>query len=1157
MIFTSFFILIVAKALYLIYNILSHRDFFRISPIIFLYVGVFYFNTFFIQLIGSGIGIYSGLFLLAHIDRFIKLIYNKLIYLCVILSSFTIFYITIIIIYLLSISHELYWLHLNIKPIIYLGLDLHKYLSDDIVNINLALLFPVFPINFYSSWSKSMLTNTFYLKKMHRGITVNSSNYSNSAISNTKLNNDLYKFIGGGYMSYKNFVTLGYLIELIDNKPIFVNKLINYLANLEDNKTYTLLPVIRWIDEDTGLTRSISITESLKITKFVDIDLIYEKLNEYIIKAMYRYQVNNSNIELVLMNRVWLDITDFNVKKDDLSTITNTINKSLSKKNINKEELINKTFSTIDNDKYNNIIMDNYGIPIIRNGLITDFRLNDNQYINVKKLKNNSNFITVKNFDQSDQNLNTWIDTKTDFGFIRNKSYVNYFFNHKGEIFKTEGTYNFIDYPEDNINSEQDIKIGALDFETFGNEGIGIQNVYAGGWAINDTFKSKKFYYINNDGNSLELVKNMISDMANNLDIDGYTFYAHNLGRFDSVFLIKACILLDHIDIKPKWKDNKILSITIKNNANKCKFKILDSIQLLNGSLDSLCKSFEIVHKKGIFPHNFINKDRLFYIGHTPNFHYFKNMPLTLYNKIKSDHWNLKHEALKYLESDVLGLLEVMLKFNDKIFNLYSLNITNYVTAPKLAVGIFTSNFMSKSNDLNIKMIRGNVEKDIRNAYYGGNVNVLINKMDKGFYYDMNSQYPYAMLKDMPIGNPTLSNDTDLNNYFGFVYGEITAPDYNRLRVPYIQMRDDKSDEVVCPRGRFTRMIFSEEIKEALKDGYTIKVKYGYKFERGKNLFKEYVDTIYHIKKNTKDPVEKALSKLLLNSLYGKFGMKDITSNMKILSHNEANKITKDYNYSIFAELAEDKVLIKYSSKLPEPLRNLIKDKDNQDKNLKNSLASVSRTRGVPSAVQISAAISAYARISINKFKNIPGNPCIMSDTDSVVLSKPIPNIFVGKDLGQMKLEHQIEEGIFIRKKLYALRTIDNKEIIKSSGVKSSALNFEKFKLLLLGESVKTESLSFNVIWKELNINIVNKSINLQGLKSKIIDINDHYDINFKSIVPYTPPIYVSYNNIINNIEVKGNKHFIIFIKNKLLSIYHYIYILMKDFITFIFKKDS
>ena len=73
MIFTSFLILIVAKALYLIYNNLSHRDFFRISPIIFLYVGVFYLNTFYIQLIGSGIGIYSGLFLLAPflVDTFL------------------------------------------------------------------------------------------------------------------------------------------------------------------------------------------------------------------------------------------------------------------------------------------------------------------------------------------------------------------------------------------------------------------------------------------------------------------------------------------------------------------------------------------------------------------------------------------------------------------------------------------------------------------------------------------------------------------------------------------------------------------------------------------------------------------------------------------------------------------------------------------------------------------------------------------------------------------------------------------------------------------------------------------------------------------------------------------------------------------------------
>jgi len=646
------------------------------------------------------------------------------------------------------------------------------------------------------------------------------------------------------------------------------------------------------------------------------------------------------------------------------------------------------------------------------------------------------------------------------------------------------------------------------------------------------------------------VVKNILNDLANNTDINGYTFYAHNLGRFDSVFLIKACILLDDIDIKPKWKDNKILSISILNKRNKCKFKILDSIQLINGSLDALCKSFEINHKKGIFPHNFINKDRLFYIGNTPDHIYFKNMPIKLYNKIKSNNWDLKSEALKYLEKDVLGLLEVMLKFNDKIFNLYSLNITNYLTAAKLAVGIYTSNFYNNSNDLNIKMIRGNVEKDIRSAYFGGNVNVLINKMDKGFYYDMNSQYPYAMLNDMPIGNPTFSNDKDLNNYFGFVYGEITAPDIYRLRVPYIQNRIDKSDDVDCPRGTFSRMIFSEEMKEAIKDGYSIKVKYGYKFERGKDLFKNYVTTMYNIKKNTKDPVEKALSKLLLNSLYGKFGMKDITSTMKIVNKKESKKITKNYNYSLFADLGQGKVLIKYSSKIHESLRKLVKDFDSQDINNDISLSTLSRNRGVPSAVQISAAISAYARISINKFKNIPGNPCIMSDTDSVVLPKQLPSNFIGYDIGDMKLEHQIEEGIFIRKKLYALKSNNNQEIIKSSGVESSSLNYDKFKLLLSGDSVKTEGISFNVIWKDLNIDIVNKSINLQGLKNNIIDIKDHYDINFKSIVPYIPPITLSSNK--NNIDNKG---YINYLKNKIIILYHSIYKFIKYYLSIFLKR--
>jgi len=71
MIFTSILTLIVAKALPSLNIKLSPIYFTRISAIIFLYAGVLSFNTLYIQSIGSGIGIYSGLF---HVTQLTQLI---------------------------------------------------------------------------------------------------------------------------------------------------------------------------------------------------------------------------------------------------------------------------------------------------------------------------------------------------------------------------------------------------------------------------------------------------------------------------------------------------------------------------------------------------------------------------------------------------------------------------------------------------------------------------------------------------------------------------------------------------------------------------------------------------------------------------------------------------------------------------------------------------------------------------------------------------------------------------------------------------------------------------------------------------------------------------------------------------------------------------
>jgi len=73
MIFISILTLIVAKALPLLNNKISSIHFTRIASIIFIYTGAITLNCLYIQSIGSGIGIYSGLFHITQISQLIEI----------------------------------------------------------------------------------------------------------------------------------------------------------------------------------------------------------------------------------------------------------------------------------------------------------------------------------------------------------------------------------------------------------------------------------------------------------------------------------------------------------------------------------------------------------------------------------------------------------------------------------------------------------------------------------------------------------------------------------------------------------------------------------------------------------------------------------------------------------------------------------------------------------------------------------------------------------------------------------------------------------------------------------------------------------------------------------------------------------------------------
>jgi len=125
-------------------------------------------------------------------------------------------------------------------------------------------------------------------------------------------------------------------------------------------------------------------------------------------------------------------------------------------------------------------------------------------------------------------------------------------------------------------------------------------------------------YYLTDYKNSENMIISCIKELMIR-KYDNYKVYIHNLSNFDANFLLK--ILVNLGEVNPIIHDNKIISITFKYNGYVVIFK--DSQQMLIRSLRSLGQAFRVDIQKSIFPYNFVNENKLNYIGHIPEFNYF------------------------------------------------------------------------------------------------------------------------------------------------------------------------------------------------------------------------------------------------------------------------------------------------------------------------------------------------------------------------------------------------------------------------------------------------------------------------------------------------------------------------------------------------------
>jgi hypothetical protein len=917
-----------------------------------------------------------------------------------------------------------------------------------------------------------------------------------------------------GFLSYRKieYISSFGMIETDDNE-IIKNNIQKVLNKLDKDKVYNVLPIMKW---ENG--KNITMSKGFFISKESNLNLLSEKIQYEKELAEIKYGDGDAG-EIYLALKEWKSESDFAASFDKVvKTLDELISDSLPKDSNDRDEVIRK-LNLNEGDLYTSIEMDKYGevldskslesMGVVLLGGKAD---NNRKFFVVKsdgisKYKDNIekkildvsttwdvdgmkiNKINVRVLDSNGKlNLKdlfiNWLDIQTVDGYIRERGSKRIHFKYdktglraQMKISHIEVRYNFSRLISNSKEISLDENIGSIDFETFTFDDTGVQRTFAGGWKNKDKrimFYADSFGARENDNIVVKVIDSIFINIKRSI-----TIYAHNLGRFDGVEILKGIKNSNNYEVKGIWKsdENKLLSLTITEKGTRKSIHLLDSISLFNfASLENILKSYQIGGEKGVFPYSFVNKDNLDYIGNKPNIKYYDNITLKVYNSISKENWSMKEETLKYLGSDLDGLYDIIDKISKYYYDRYSVNITSYKTLPSLAMGIFTSNYYDE--ELDIRMIKGQVEKDIRSAYFGGAVMVVGKSkvIRKGNGYDMNSQYPNAMLQDMPIGNPTLTTEKDLENIFGFCYGTITPPSEKVLRVPIIPKKDVKGNKNIWPREPFKRWIFSEEIKDAIKYGYKFDLLYSYKFERGKNLFKDYVEIHFEDKKNTNDPVKRNIAKLLLNSLYGKFGMKDIESHMKIVDNKELENITNNYNYDVLAKISDTESVIKYTARISEKLRKLYKEMDKDTENDSNktwTAKDFKKERGVPSAIQIAAAIGGYSLSSMNEYKNIPGNPCIYFDTDGIVLPKPLDAKYIGKELGQMKLEYIIDKAIYAGKKLYAVITRDGTEIIKAAGLNKKQLTFNDYENFIKGGEMSTTQNNFKVDWSQLQINIL------------------------------------------------------------------------------------
>ena len=449
--------------------------------------------------------------------------------------------------------------------------------------------------------------------------------------------------------------------------------------------------------------------------------------------------------------------------------------------------------------------------------------------------------------------------------------------------------------------------------------------------------------------------------------------------------------------------------------------------------------------------------------------------------------FDFQKEIVTYCESDVDILRMGCTKFRDLFLSIAGVDPFSYITIAGVAMSVFRSKFLIDDTiaviDVDIaKKIRSSFcggRTCVMQAFARSSSSSSSGDTDDGKvkYVDITSLYPWVnATQEYPLGHYehwdyTLNPITEaalisgvIQNVFGFICVDVEPP--TDLLHPVLP--EKKHSRLMFDLEPKARQFFSSmELKKAVEKGYVVTKLYEAVHwpKTTKTLFKGYVDTFLKLKMEsagwfgrevqgrqvvtddekqqwcdtyflaqgvrvdpnavTKNPGMYAVSKLMLNSLWGKFGQRPIQDKVKF--EKEASKI-----YPYFSKF-EVRNLTEVGSGAVHEI--VFRDAEDGDRTSHST------------NVAIAAITTAWARLKLyNDALDVVGPRAIYCDTDSIVYkySADGPNIALGSYLGEWTDElggDFIQEFVASGPKMYSYVTAKGKVDVKCKGFRLSFLN--------------------------------------------------------------------------------------------------------------------